>query len=356
MPQTLRFGAVVVLSLVLLTAAFGQNSPPPESGEATPSASPTIASMPIDPAAIMSLGSKLNGLDGAEMSPWHVKATYQEFDSKGKLSGSGSYEEFRVSDKSYKQTYTSPTFTQTDYATEGGLYRTGNQEWPGREETQVRIYLTSPIPVELGVPNTALKRQDLAVGVTHLRCVTLKLPQAFPVESGYCFEPDRPILRLAMSPDGQSQILYNNVVQFLGHFVAQDVDFTYQNKRVLTIHIDELGSLPGTTGFNPPADVTQSIGRKIVLPEKTTSSLLLVQVLPVYPVSAKEMHVDGTVIMHVTVGKNGAVKSADVISGPNALRASAVDAVRQWTYRPFVFLGEATEIETDVRVIFSLGG
>ena len=53
------------------------------------------------------------------MSPWHVKATYQEFDSKGKLSGSGSYEEFRVSDKSYKRTYTSPTFTQTDYATEG---------------------------------------------------------------------------------------------------------------------------------------------------------------------------------------------------------------------------------------------
>ena len=85
------------------------------------------------------------------------------------------------------------------------------------------------------------------------------------------------------------------------------------------------------------------------------SSLLLAQVLPVYPASAKEMHVEGTVIMHVTVGKDGVVKSADVISGPSALRASAVDAVRQWTYRPFVFLGEASEIETDVRVIFSLG-
>jgi TonB family protein len=311
--------------------------------------------MPADPAAIMALGSKLNGLDGTEIPPWHIKATYQEFDSKGKLSGSGSYEEFRISDKSYKRTYASPAFTQTDYATERGLYRSGNQDWPGREETQVQIYLTAPIPLELGVPNTALKNQDLAVGATHRRCVISKLPRVFPVESAYCFEPDRPILRLAMSPDGQSQLLYNNVVLFQGHFVAQDVEVTRRNRPVLTIHIDELRSLPGAIEFNPPADVTQPIGGKIVLPEGTTSSLLLVQVLPVYPTSAKEMHVDGTVIMHVVVGQNGAVKSAGVISGPTALRASALDAVRLWTYRPFVLLGEATEIETDVRVIFSLG-
>jgi hypothetical protein len=209
MLRTSRLGAPLVLSLVLLNAAFGQNRPPPPSGEATgqttPSASPSILSMPTDPAAIMTVGSKLNGLDGSEISPWHLKATYQEFDSKGKLSGSGSYEEFRVSDRSYKRTYTSPTFNQTDYATERGLYRSGNQDWPGRQETEVQIYLTAPVPVELGVPKTALKKQDLAVGVAHLRCVTLKLPQVFPVESAYCFEPDRPVLRLATSPDGLSQ-------------------------------------------------------------------------------------------------------------------------------------------------------
>jgi TonB family protein len=359
MLQRSRFGAPLVLLLVLLNAAFAQNIPPRPAGEPAgsiaASASPSIPTMPADPAAIMALGSKLNGLDGTEISPWHIKATYQEFDSKGKLSGSASYEEFRISDKSYKRTYTSPTFTQTDYATERGLYRSGNQDWPGREETQVQIYLTAPIPLELGVPDTALKKQDLAVGATHLRCVISKLPGVFPVESAYCFEPDRPILRLAMSPDGQSQILFNNVVLFQGRFVAQDVELTRQNRPVLTIHIDELGSLPGAIEFNPPADVSQSIGGKIVLPEGTTISLLLAQVLPVYPTSAKEMHVEGTVILHVVVGKNGAVKSADVISGPAALRASAVDAVRLWTYRPFVLLGEATGIETDVRVIFSLG-
>jgi TonB family protein len=313
--------------------------------------------MPTDPAAIVALGSKTNGLSGHEISPWHIKATYQKFDRNGKLSSSGSYEEFWFSDKSYKRTYTSPTFTQTEYGTERGLYRSGSQDWPGRQETQVRMYLTSPIPATLGLRDLQLKDESLSVGSTHLQCVTLKSTGVFPASSAYCFEPDRPMLRLALSPDGLSQNVYNGVVEFQGHFIARDISVTYRNKPLLAIHVDEIGGLSESarTEITPSLDAAGPLAGQIVVPEETMSSLLLAQVLPVYPVSAKEAHVEGTVILHIRVGKDGSVTSADAISGPNGLRTTAVDAVRKWMYRPFVFLGEPAEVDTNVKVIFTLG-
>ena len=355
-------GSALFLAFVLSTATFAQDSvttPPPEgANRSRQSAAPNSPLMPTDPAAILAVGSTLNGLSGPGISPWHIKATYQKFDTKGKLSGTGSYEEFWFADRNFKRTYTSPAFTQTDYATQRGLYRSGSKDWPGRQEAQVRMYLTAPIPPELGIANAQLKTESLDVGSARLRCVTLKAPQVFPVESAYCFEQDRPMLRVALSPDGMTQNLYNGVVQFQGHFVAREILVTYMQKPVLKIHVDEIGGLSGNdvTESNPPSDATGPMTGRIVVPEETMTSLLLAQVLPVYPVSAKQMHVEGTVILRITVGLDGRVKSADAISGPAGLRIAAADSVRQWMYRPFTLSGEPTEVETNVRMIFTLGG
>jgi hypothetical protein len=77
------------------------------------------------------------------------------------------------------------------------------------------------------------------------------------------------------------------------------------------------------------ADAAGPLTGKIAVPEETMTSFLLVQVPPVYPVSAKQMHVEGTVILHIIVGKDGVVTSANAISGPDELRTTAVDAVRR---------------------------
>lgn len=354
MPGTSQVVSVLFVAFALCGATFAQDS----ANTSVQSVAPNNPGIPTDPAAILADGSNLNGLNGPGISPWHIKATYQKFDTKGKLSSTGSYEEFWFSDRNYKRTYTSPTFTQTEYATERGLYRSGSQDWPGREEAQVRMYLTAPIPAELGVANAQLNAENLDVGSARLRCVTLKAPRVLPVESAYCFEQDHPVLRIVLSPDGMTQQVYNNVVRFQGRFIAREILVTYRKKPVLTIHIDEIGGLPGNdmTESNLPSDATGPIAGKIVIPEETMTSLLLAQVPPVYPASAKEIHVDGTVILRITVGLDGTVKSADAISGPAVLRMAATDSVRQWTYRPFTLLGEPTEIETKVRIIFTLGG
>src|ERR1700722_4404694 len=71
---------------------------------------------------------------------------------------------------------------------------------------------------------------------------------------------------------------------------------------------------------------------------------VLTKVLPVFPCEALKQHVNGAVVMQVTVGKDGLVKEVSVISGPQLLRAAFSDAVRQWTYKPYLLNGSPIEV------------
>lgn len=72
---------------------------------------------------------------------------------------------------------------------------------------------------------------------------------------------------------------------------------------------------------------------------------------PLYPpITGKR--VDGTVVLHVIIGKNGAVNSARYVSGPTNLMNSAVKAVLQWRYEPTLVSGVAVEMDTTVSVVF----
>lgn len=83
---------------------------------------------------------------------------------------------------------------------------------------------------------------------------------------------------------------------------------------------------------------------------------ILTKVQPVYPADARAAHVSGTVVMHAIIARDGTVKNLQVISGPEMLRASAVEAVSQWTYRPYTLNGEPTEVDTTITVNYNFGG
>jgi protein TonB len=82
----------------------------------------------------------------------------------------------------------------------------------------------------------------------------------------------------------------------------------------------------------------------------------LTKVAPVYPAEARAAHVSGAVVLHAIIGKDGTVENLTVISGPEMLRASALDAVRQWTYKPYLLNGEPTEVDTTITVNYNFGG
>lgn len=62
----------------------------------------------------------------------------------------------------------------------------------------------------------------------------------------------------------------------------------------------------------------------------------------------------GTVELRAVISEEGKVERLDVVSGPKELQAPALDAVRQWTYKPYLVKGKAVPVETTVHVTYSL--
>jgi protein TonB len=85
-----------------------------------------------------------------------------------------------------------------------------------------------------------------------------------------------------------------------------------------------------------------------------TQGMLLRRVQPVYPHSALQMRIAGSVQLQAVIDKAGNIASVKVLSGDPILSKSAVDAVKQWKYKPYLLDGEAVEIQTQITVNFKL--
>jgi protein TonB len=83
---------------------------------------------------------------------------------------------------------------------------------------------------------------------------------------------------------------------------------------------------------------------------------LLYRVQPDYPTLAKQARVEGKVVLQAVITREGAIDNLQVVSGHPMLVRAAIDAVRQWRYRPYLLNGEPVEVKTQVIVNFILSG
>src|SRR5258708_3033198 len=81
---------------------------------------------------------------------------------------------------------------------------------------------------------------------------------------------------------------------------------------------------------------------------------LIHRVSPEYPMIARAKHVQGTVILQATIGKDGYIHDLKPLCGPPELIPSSVDAVKQWRYRPYLLQGNPTDVETTIKVQFRM--
>lgn len=81
---------------------------------------------------------------------------------------------------------------------------------------------------------------------------------------------------------------------------------------------------------------------------------LVRRVDPTYPAIARTARVQGQVILSAVIGKDGSIQNLRVISGHPLLVGAAVEAVRQWRYRPYILNDDAIEVETQITVNFHL--
>ena len=93
-----------------------------------------------------------------------------------------------------------------------------------------------------------------------------------------------------------------------------------------------------------------------VIPGTSAEGSLIKRVNPVYPPLARQARIQGTVVMEVKIAKSGDVQSLQLVSGHPMLAPAAIEAVKQWKYKPFVIDGEPVEVKTTVQVNFTLAG
>jgi TonB family protein len=94
--------------------------------------------------------------------------------------------------------------------------------------------------------------------------------------------------------------------------------------------------------------------RQLTVPAAVMARNLQTKVMPEYPPAAKKAKIQGTVVLSAVIGDDGNIKNLRVLSGPNELQQSSLDAVRQWTYKPYLLNGDPVEVKTTVNVVYSL--
>jgi TonB family protein len=95
-------------------------------------------------------------------------------------------------------------------------------------------------------------------------------------------------------------------------------------------------------------------GLRIRVGGNVTAAKIITRVQPHYPEVARNEHLQGTVRLHAIIGKDGNIKSLNVIKGACSLAEASVEAVQKWRYQPTLLNGEPVEVDTTVDVIFQL--
>ena len=100
--------------------------------------------------------------------------------------------------------------------------------------------------------------------------------------------------------------------------------------------------------------VPKTMPETLQLSQGVSQGLLIKKIAPVYPPSALQLRKQGTVELLATISKTGEITKVRVLSGDSMLAKAALDAVRQWKYRPFLLNAEPVQIETQITIIFRL--
>ncbi len=102
--------------------------------------------------------------------------------------------------------------------------------------------------------------------------------------------------------------------------------------------------------FKPPEPRLRPLRRS----EGVQQALLIHRIQPVNPALARQIHLQGTVVLRAIIGRDGTVRAIEVVSGHPLLVQAALEAVCQWRYQPTLLNGAPVEVETHITVIFQL--
>jgi len=121
--------------------------------------------------------------------------------------------------------------------------------------------------------------------------------------------------------------------------------------------IGQPSTLP--TGMDIAISVLPPLPKPVTKPPRVSVMMdgyLTRRVQPEYPSPARQARVQGPVEIAAVISRQGTIENLQVLSGHPMLIPAALNAVRQWRYRPYILNGDPIEVNTRITVTFSLGG
>ena len=305
---------------------------------------------------------KATSLSGDDVAPYHEKIAVQLYDEKGKPSEQGTVEEWWSGAGKDKRLYAMPSYSATVVREDGKVFRTPGVSYPPAMVELLLDQVERPLPEDSEVENAKLEMKKINYGKVPLECIMLAQPikglktipmGLFPT---YCFDSGKNSLRAGFNY-GTQLVIRNSIATFQARLVSLDVvvrtgDVTAAEGRIVALTKQAVtdadlatDGLVGT-GNNAPVKVASGV----------IQGMVLKQPQPIYPQSAKDNHVAGTVVLHALIGTDGHIYRLTVQSSPDPdLAIASLAAVRQWVYKPYQLFGEPVDVETTINVNFTFG-
>src|SRR5580700_4105982 len=114
-----------------------------------------------------------------------------------------------------------------------------------------------------------------------------------------------------------------------------------------------IGSVLSSTPVAVPKIATP---QRVRVSSGVSTGLLIRKVPPTYPPLARQARIQGVVVLQAQISKEGNIQNLQLISGHPMLAPAAIEAVKQWKYKPYLLNGEPVEVDTQVQVNFTLAG
>jgi protein TonB len=116
------------------------------------------------------------------------------------------------------------------------------------------------------------------------------------------------------------------------------------------------GVIGGIISSTPVAVPKVATPQRVRVSQGVSAGLLVRKVSPNYPPLARQARIQGQVVLRAVISKDGSITGLTLVSGHPMLAPAAIEAVKQWKYKPYLLNGEPVEVDTEVQVNFTLAG
>src|SRR5256885_371143 len=116
------------------------------------------------------------------------------------------------------------------------------------------------------------------------------------------------------------------------------------------------GVIGGIISSTPVAVPKVATPQRVRVSQGVTQGLLIKKIQPAYPPLARQARIQGSVLLQAQISKEGTIEHLTLISGHPMLAPAAIEAVKQWRYKPYILNGEPVEVDTQITVNFTLSG